>query len=104
MQQYYICHCFKQKPHQLLCKSVRYYPDTSPFALLCSNVIVSATNYEVALNHSLGICVDISQTCTLFSKLHKTLNLQITRANPSTNLFIFVQYCIVGEKPKFHPP
>lgn len=40
-------------------KYVIYYPDTSPFALLRSEVNVSTTNYEVTLNHSLGICVDM---------------------------------------------
>lgn len=50
---------FLVKPHQMFCRYVIYYPDTSPFALLCSNINVSTTNYEVTLNRSLGTCVHI---------------------------------------------
>ncbi len=60
---------FLVKPHQMFCKYVIYYPDTSPFALLSSNINVSTTNYEVTLNHSVGICVDIMAKHAHYSKV-----------------------------------
>lgn len=64
---------FLEKSHQMFCKYVKYYPDTSPFALLSSNINVSTTIYEVTLNHSLGICVDImTKHAHFLHKLHKT--------------------------------
>lgn len=93
---------FLVKPPQMFCKYAMYYPDTNPFAVLSSRLNVSSTNYEVTLNHSPGICVD--QPNMHISELHKTWNLQITLSNPTTNLLIFVQYCVVGKKPKVHLP
>lgn len=50
---------------------VTCYSDTHPLCCLTSNINVNATNYEVTLNNSWGICVDISQTCTLFQSYIK---------------------------------